>query len=164
MAEQTIIHTKRDGILTISDDGDTNTYTVAYEAGDLSVTRPGSAEILILDRGVIGSIPSLRAGDEAPITFTFTAYLREVSNDTEAVLTDISEPWGGYVAANWVSTLAGSDKKTVTVRYTIDGSALGIADKTIRFDYCVLKASFSEGDPSSVSISGTSHQLDYVHE
>lgn len=163
MAEQLPIHTKRDGILTISDDGDTNTYTIAYEAGDLAVTRPGSAEILILDRGVIGPVPSLRQGDDAPITFTFTAYLREVSNDTEAVLMDICN-WKGFVASDWVSTLSGSDVKTVTVRYTIDGTNLGIADKTIRFDYCVLKASFSEGDPSSVSISGTSYQLDYVNE
>lgn len=163
MAEQTIIHTKRDGAISISDDGDTHTYTIEYEAGDLSVTRPGVAKTLILDRGAIGSTPSVRLGDEAPITFSFTAYLRDMTSASEAVLLDIVN-WTGFVGTDWVSTNASSDAKMVTVRYIIDGTNLGIADKIIRFDFCTLEASFSESDPSSVSISGTCYQLDWENE
>ena len=46
MAEQTPIHTKRDGIITISDDGDVHEYVIAFEAGDFSVTPGVEAKTL----------------------------------------------------------------------------------------------------------------------
>lgn len=163
MAEQTPIHTKRDGIITISDDGDVHEYVIAFEAGDFSVTPGIEAKTLILDRGVIGAVPSVRLGDQTPTTFSFTAYLRELSNDSEAVLRDIVN-WTGFVGTDWVSTHPASDVKMVTIRYTIDGSALGLADKTMRLDYCVLEEAFAESDNSTISISGTSFQLKPVVE
>ena len=49
MAESTIIKTKRDGTLTFSDLADGNSYTISYEAGDLSVDIPGRVINAFLD-------------------------------------------------------------------------------------------------------------------
>ena len=70
MAYSTIVKTKRDGTLVITDG--TNSVTVAYEAGDLSLDIPGPTVNLFLDRGQFGSTPSIRYGDDQPITGTFT--------------------------------------------------------------------------------------------
>jgi len=158
MAESTIVKTKRDGTIKFKDDADVNIYTVAYEAGDLSVSIPGPTVISPLDRGQFGDPPSLRYSDDAAITGTFTAYLRDLTDDGYATLEEIILQ-SGDVANNWVSTM-GSDAEvfTVTLEWTIEGTDHGDAsDHVMTLPYCVVTGSLSEGDPNQVSISFTSY-------
>jgi len=163
MAESTVVRVKRDGQTAILDSGGANTYTVSYEPGDFSYDSPQEGVNLFLDRGVIGGTPSLRYGDDAPMTFSFSAYLRDLGDTgvAYATLLDICHVYaGGHVATTWTSTLGvASDVKTWTVTLTIDGASFGEADKTLTFKYAVLRASVSEGDPDSISVSGTSYQV-----
>lgn len=161
MAESTVVRVKRDGQILLADSGAAHTYTVAYEPGDFSYSVPGYTVNSFLDRGEIGSTPSLRIGDEQPITGSFSAYLRDLGDTagTYATLLDIAHVYASkYVASNWVSTLgANSDVFTITISLTIDGSPFGEADKTVTFNFCVFRANAKEGDPNTVDCTFTSY-------
>lgn len=162
MPESTGIHNKRDGVIAFADSG-AQTYTVAYEPGDFSLEIPSTTVGLYLDRGVIGSTPSIRLEDDQPMTLSFSAYLRDVGDtaDTYATLGDVARPKSGrYVDSNWTSTLTNSDVTTWTTTYTIDGTFKGEADKTLTFPYCWFTSySVAEGTPSTESVSLTSYAL-----
>ena len=158
MAISTIVKTKRDGTLAIKDGASSpDTFTIAYEAGDLSITIPGPATNAYLDRGVLGATPSVRYGDEQPITGSFTAYLRDLSDGAYVTLAGILSQSGS--AASWESTLgANAEVFAVQLVYTIEGTDHGdSADHTITLNHCVLNGSISEGDPSTISINFTSY-------
>lgn len=170
MPESTVVRTKRDGVIVYSSSGASETYTVAYEPGDFSYDVPGVAVLLFLDRGVIngggGSTPSIRQGDEQPMTFAHTAYLRDLGDTSGTggytTLPDLLHPYdSGVVDSDWTSTLASAagDVFTVTTALTMDGTAFGEADKTVTFPFCAVRGSVSEGDPSTVSVSGTSYAV-----
>ena len=165
MAESTVIRTKRDGVITISDSGGSHSYIVAYEPGDFSFDVPLEGSTLILDRGSIGTTPSLRKADDQPVTFGFSAYWRDLSDvagsPAYATLADICIRFASdYVTSNWTSTLGtASDQFTVTVTLAIEGSDFGGADQTLTFAYSVIRASAAEGDPNTITVSGTCNQL-----
>lgn len=158
MAESTVVRNKRGGVVVISDSGAAHTYTVAYEPGDFQYAAPGYSVNTYLDRGEIGTTPSVRKVDEQVMTGSFSAYLRDVGSATYATLPDICHPYsGGYVATNWTSTLGtASDAFLLSVALTIDGSAFGEADKTLTFPYAKLDGSAAEGDPDTYSVSFSS--------
>ena len=168
MAISTVVKTRRDGTLTISDAAGAHTLTVAYEAGDFSLSVPGPTVNNFLDRGEIGSAPSLRYGDDAPMTFSFTAQLRDISDATYITLESIILNSGQF-ASTWVSTNANTEGgatatatrlKTVTLLWTIEGTERGdTADHSISLPFSILNGSLSEGDPNSISISGTSYAV-----
>lgn len=163
MPETTVVRTKRDGQILLADAGSVRTYTVSYEPGDFSFTIPGEAVNLFLDRGVIGATPSIRYGDEAPMTLAFSAFMRGLGDPVGAYATllDIGvRAAGGYVLTNWVSTLgANSDVFTISVTFTLDGSPFGEADQSYLFPFVVFRANGKEGDPGTVDCSGTSYAL-----
>ena len=159
--EETVVRVKRDGKITFKD-GTTPTalsYTVAYEAGDLNLTIPGPTVNVFLDRGEFGSTPSLRYGDDQPMTFTFTAYLRSTTEAAVATLMDIITQ-SGHVGSTWESTL-GDDAEvfTLTLEFEIEGTDHGGTDRTITLNHCWVTGSLAEGDPNTISISGTSYSL-----
>lgn len=160
MAESTIVKTKRDGTLTFSDLAGANSYTVSYEAGDLSLTVAGATVNNFLDRGRMPNPPSIRYGDDQPLTGTFTAYLRDMSDAVDVTLFEILTQTG-VVGASWVSTMGATGevftlKLTWTVAGTIHGDA---ADHVCELDHCYVTGSVSEGDPDTISISFTSYVL-----
>ena len=160
MAESTIVKTKRDGTIQISDLGDANSYTVAYEAGDLSISIPGPAVISPLDRGQFGDPPSLRYSDDQPITGTFTAYLRDLSDAAYTTLAEILTQTGD-VGTNWTSSL-GNNREVfaLNLQWTIAGLVHGdSADHVLTLPFCVVTGSLSEGDPDQISISFTSYSV-----
>jgi hypothetical protein len=168
MAESVVVRTKRDGQILYSDAGAIHTYTVAYEPGDFAYDVPSYAVNVFLDRGVLADAdgyPSLRKGDEGPMTLSHTAYMRDLGDtaapSTYATLSDLVHPYaGGYVASNWISTMSGrSDVFTVTATLTIDGSAFGEADKSLVFAFTSLRGGGKDGDPNTVSVSGTSYSV-----
>jgi hypothetical protein len=160
MAISTIVKNKRDGTLTISDNGGSNSCVVAYEAGDFSLTVPGPTVENYLDRGAFGSTPSLRYGDDQPMTFTFTAQLRDLSDGSYITLESILLN-SGYFASTWVSTLgATGEVKTVTMQWDIEGTNHGDStDHRIVCNFCFITGSLGEGGPNTVSVQGTSWDL-----
>ncbi|MCK5224699.1 hypothetical protein KAR04_08000 [Candidatus Calescamantes bacterium] len=162
MAESLITKTKRDGTITIRD-GTTptaNEYTVAFEAGDLSVTIAGRTVNLFLDRGVLTDPPQIRYGDDQPMSGSFTAQLRDVSDATDETLAAILLDTG-VINTGWVGR-GGSTRevKTFQLEWTIEGTDHGdAADHTITLDYCYITGSLADGDPAVVTINFTSFQL-----
>lgn len=160
MAESTIIKTKRDGVITIADNAGVNTYQVAFEAGDLSISIPGRTISLFLDRGVITNPPSIRFGDDQPMTGSFTANLRDLTDAAADTLVDLLTGPSGNVAS-WVSTMgANGEVFTVDITWAIEGTDHGdAADHTIKLLNCYLTGTVADGDPATVSIDFTSYDL-----
>jgi len=157
MPESNLIRVKRDGLIVLSDAGGVNTYTVAFEPGDLSINVPDTAVNVFLDRGRMGAAPSLRLGDDAPCELSFSAYLRNVSGSDFTTLLDIAHRYdGGHVETEWVSTSEG-DVFTIDCSVIFDGADIGEADEQLDFNFCVMRASLSEGDPNTVSVTITSY-------
>jgi len=161
MPESTVVRVKRDGQILVTDGS--KSYTVAYEPGDFKFTVPLESVNVYLDRGVMsdGTRPSLRKVDDQPVTFSFSAYLRDIGSSTYTTLADLAIRFASYyVTSNWTSTLSGyGDVETVTVQLTIDGGIAGEADKTLSFPFSVIRADAAEGDPDTVSITGTAYVL-----
>ncbi len=157
MPESTLIRVKRDGLIVLSDAGGVNTYTVAFEPGDLSINVPDTSVNVFLDRGRFGAAPSLRLGDDAPCELSFSAYLRNVSGEDFATLLDIAHRYdGGHVASEWVSTSEG-DVFTLDCAVIFNGDDLGEADEELDFNFCVIRASIAEGDPNTINVTITSY-------
>lgn len=163
MSETSVVRVKRDGQILLADAGAVSTYTVSLEPGDFSFAIPGEMVNLFLDRGVIGTTPSIRNGDEQPMTLGFSAYMRGLGDPAAAYATllDIgTRAASGYVLANWVSTMGtNSDVFTISVTFTVDGSPFGEADQSYAFAFVAFRANGKEGDPNTVDCTGTSYAL-----
>ena len=160
MAESTIVKTKRDGTITFLDNGGVNSYTVAYEAGDFSFDIPGPAVGNFLDRGRFpAGNPSIRLTDDAPMTGSFTAYLRDVSDATDVTLMEILAQ-SGAVSTTWVSTMGATGEVfTLSLRFTISGLVHGDpSDHILEFPHAVIRGSVSEGDPDTITVNWTSYK------
>jgi hypothetical protein len=164
MAQSNVVRTNRDAQVIVLDSGGVNRLTLDMEPGDFNFAVPEVEVTNNLDRGEIGSTPSLRKGDEQPVTGGFSAWFRDpgdtAGTKTYTTLMDALVRWtSGYADATWVSTLgSASDVDTWTIQYTINGSAFGESDKTISFPFSVLRlSSFQEGKTSTVSASFTSY-------
>lgn len=159
MAESTVVRTKRDGVWVITDGS--NTYTIAYEPGDATVDVPLETVNNFLDRGAMPSTPSIRLGDDQPMTIAISAYLRDIVSAAHTALADLGIRFaGGYVAGNWTGTMGtNSDVTTWTATWTVEGSDFGGSDVTLTFQFCTLRVNMAEGDPDAVNVSMTSYKL-----
>lgn len=163
MPESSVIRTKRDWLITVTDG--TRTYTISKEVGDFQWDVPLYGVTNILDRGEMPTTPDLRKGDDQPMTLGWSMYLRDLGDTTatstyQTILDLCHELDSGYTAETWVSTLGtASDVKTWTVKATLSGSSFGETDKTYSFPFSVLRASAANGDPDTVTVSGTSYKL-----
>lgn len=157
MPESTIVKTKRDGLIEILDSSSSVIYTVAFEEGNFNLTIPGPAVQMFLDRGVIGTTPSLRFGDDAPMTGSFSAYLRDIYdagyNTLMGIMTD-------QVITGTPSLGATAEVKTWKIRWTFEGTNHGdSADHTILLDHCRLTGSIAEGVPALLTCNITAYDL-----
>jgi len=157
MALSSVVKNFRNGTIAIADGtGSPITLTVAYESGDfaLSGVMEGQKEVaMYLDRGDFGS---LRYTNFTPCTFTFTAQMTEISDATNKNILDAISKTGAF--SSGVSTLgAGTDVPwTLNVTWTIEGTNSGDAsDHTVTMTNCRLSGGASEGDPNTLSVSGT---------
>ena len=175
MSESTIIHPTLAGQLTLGSQctagGGTfdaaasvasgaQTYTVAYEAGDLSLTIPQQSISHYLDRGKITSPPSIRYGDDQAITFSFSAYFRDLTDSGAATLVDICQN-SGHVTSNWISTLSTSianddaEVFTVDLRWIVTNQGDATDTPALVLPFCTVNCAIAEGDPNTVTINGT---------
>ena len=95
----------------------------------------------------------LRKGDDAP-TLALHAISRGLGSDHATILDIAHHREGSYVADNWVST-GDTDVFQVDVTVIYSGAAFGAADGEVVFGKCVVRANYSDGDPSTVSVTIT---------
>ena len=152
----TVPKTRRDGkIELISLE---RTLEVKYEAGDFSASglKPEQRDTtMILDRG---EFLGVRQTNFEPVTFSFTALLTDLSDGTDTTIPDMLLRTGA--CASDVSTLgANAEVYTVKLTWTIEGTDHGdSADHTLEWNHCTIDAlDFSEGDPSTIAVSGTAY-------
>jgi hypothetical protein len=151
-----VVKNFRDGTITIRDGtGTPLDIVVQYEGGDFSATgfNQGNYEKNVyLDRGEFGS---LRKTNRTFPTFTFSAYMTDLSDGTNENLWDMINKSGAFASA--VSTLgASADVYTLEVILAVEGTNYGDAsDHTLTLDDCVLSIDFAEGDPNKFTVSGT---------
>lgn len=176
MGISSVVKTKRDGELTFGalSGGAFNlatgallagakSLTVAYEAGDFNLSIPGPAVSSFLDRGQFTSPPSVRYGDDQPMTWSFTAHLRDLSDAAYATLEEILLQ-SGYVGANWESTLGAAagcaEVFAIGLRWKILGTThCDASDHMIILQYNTITGSLAEGDPNTISLSGTDYEV-----
>jgi len=160
MPESTVIKVVRDGTLTLSDFGGGHTYEIAYEDGNLVANHPGEVVNNFLDRNRIGATPSLRFGADQPMSLSFTANLRDI---TDAAWTTLPEFLlrTGNVGTNWISTLGATAEVPVyTMTWDTEGTSHGDpTDHQVVYPYCYLSGTISEGDPSTIAITITSYAV-----
>lgn len=161
MALSTIAKTKRDLTVVLTDAAGAHSLTITLERGDFNMTIPGPTVNVFLDRGRFGATPSLRYGDDQPCTWSISGDLTDVSDASYATLMGIIAPTQGYVGSTWVSTMgATGEVKTWTITVTIEGTDHGdSADHTIVMNFCAVTGSVADGDPCTVSLSGTSYVI-----
>ena len=155
MAEGNLTRTKRKGTLRLyTDAGDT--YTVAFEPGNLNLAVPGPTIAVSLDRGEFGDPPDVALVDDQEMTFTFDARLRSVSPSDVATLKDFITR-SGVLAASWTSTLGAlREVFLVHLEWLIEGSGEGETDETITCKHCWITGSIEEGDVDVLHLSGRS--------
>lgn len=178
MAESTVVKTRLDGSLTFASqataggggynaDGTiatgSSSYVVSFETGDLSITSSGPQGGInnFLDRGKLGAQPQLRLGDEAPMTFSFSAYFRDMTDASTETLMDIVNQ-SGDIDSTWTSTLSTSPASDdaevfcVDLKWTVTNAGDASDTHLMVLPFCTLNFSVAEGDPNSITINGTS--------
>ena len=159
MAESTVVKNKRDGTLTFFDAADANDYEVSYETGDFNISVPKETVAVVLDRGKFLATPGLRKVDDQPVTFTFTSYMRDLTDVAVETIGDILN-WSGYVAANWTPRNgANAERPMVKLQWDIEGTDHGDStDKRMVIDYVDITSwTLSEGELSTFTVNGTGY-------
>lgn len=157
-AESSVVKNFRDGTLTLADGtGTPVTYTVVLEAGDFSVSLMSADNHEVnayLDRG---DFATLRKTNQTFPSWSFTAHQTGVSDATLQTIYDFVMKANAY-SGNTSTLGANADVYTIKVTLTIEGTDHGdAADHTLVFDDSHVTIDFSEGDPNTWSLSGTSY-------
>lgn len=149
MPESTVVAVPRDGTITITN-GDATTYTVAYEAGDMSFNLDKAERIVIYDRA---SIVGLRAGNDPVPSISFSCHLRELADSAEDTILDFVYQTNNSSAATSTGG-TGFEQFLVTVEFQANMSSLGGSNTKATFEKVLLTASVSEGNPDSIAFTG----------
>jgi hypothetical protein len=162
MSESRITKHLRDGTLRLV--SGSNSYTVKYEDGDMKLDIPGPTVEHYLDRGrladELGGEPSLRYGDDQPMTGSFSCRLRDLG--TSAILTAsqfISKT--GYYMDLWGSTMGpAGEVKTLDLYWDIAGVTHGdLANRTLLLPWTYISGAVEEGRPNRITFNFTSYCL-----
>mgnify|MGYP005830795043 FL=1 len=154
----TIVKNFRDGTIRIQDNtGTPIAITVAYEEGNFSISglQQDLTEVAAyMDRG---SLSNLRKTNQVFPTFTFSAYMTHFTSGGSgaiSILEFIKQQDGGSSLTS--QSASKGDVMTFEVQIKVEGTDFGdTSDHSITLQECVLSVDYSEGDPSSFSVSGT---------
>lgn len=154
MAYSTAPKVRRDGVIKLKD-GTSPTpvsLTVDYEEGNFAFEQTKSDRTVIRDRGTIVSV---RRGDDQPITGSFTIYMRQFTSSSAGSVLDFINKTGSYSANVSASSSVATDEYAINIVFEVDGDAVGDTDgdTLATFDTCICTASFSEGDPNTITVS-----------
>ena len=157
MAQSTVTKHLYDGSLTISDGtGVPLTYTTAYDQGDLSISGLAQSLRDVVPYQTRATLRSVRYAALNFPTFSFTAHMRDFTEDAAGSLLDVFRKTGTKWAAA-VSTLgANAEVYTLKIQLTVEGSDYGDADDAvISLDDCFCTVDFAEGEPNLYTVNGT---------
>lgn len=149
MSETTVVGVPRDGTISLTN-GDAATYVVAYENGDFGYSEDKAERIVIYDRG---SIVGLRSGSDAVPSFSFTVHFREFMNAGAPTIMDFINRTNNQSTATSIGG-TGYEPFLLDVEFKADMSGLSGSNTKVTLTKCLMVASFAEGSPDSVSISG----------
>lgn len=155
MPESTVVKNMRDGKLEVISGA--NTYEIAYEEGVLSLAVPGPSISNYLDRGEFTNPPSLRKNQDQPMTGSFTFRFRDGADASYVTGPELITNSGAF--ATWASTLgANAEVKTVTLRWTVNGTTHGDpSNHVMDMPYSHLTGAFTDGDPITGTVNFTSY-------
>ena len=149
MSESTVVGVPRDGTITLTN-GDAAAYIVSYENGDFGYSEDRAERVVIYDRG---TIVGLRSANDAVPTFTFTVHFREFMNAAAATIMDFIYKTNNQSGAT-SSGGTGFEPFLVDVEFQANMSSLSGSNTKVTLTKCLLTASFAEGTPDAISISG----------
>jgi len=155
MAASTVIKHLYDGAIALADGtGTPVTLSVPFTTGDLSIDGLMESQRAVQAYQSRGSLNSIRLAAKEFPTFSFTAQLADVSVATDQTLIDFCLKQNSY--SGNASTASGSDVYTIKITLTVEGTDLGdSADHTIALDDCHVTLAIAEGEPNTVTVSGT---------
>lgn len=158
MAYSSVPKCRRDGKITLKDSGATNTLEVAYEDGNLTLAlEPKEAQNIFRDRGVITTV---RKGDAAEITGSFSIHMREFTSASAGAVLDFVNKAGAYVG-NTSTGSTGSpfvEFYCIDITYDVEGTDFGDdKDHSATISKAVVNASFTEGDPNVLTFEFTAY-------
>ena len=149
-----IVKTKRDGMVTLKDgSAGPVSYIANFNVGDFSWEDSKPDLIVIRDRA---SIVGARLADNPEIAFSFSVHLRALTDSSNDTLLDFVN--GTLSGASLTSVAVGGYEPFLCdVEFKMDATATLSDTKSYiaTFSKCRLILSLSEGDPSSISVSGT---------
>lgn len=146
MAESTYVKVKRDGIITIQDAAAANTYTVAYEDGNLTFSTALTDQVVIRDRG---AIVGCRFGDDPILTGSFSVHMRQFASAASENLCDAI--YGVNSCSGWTKVNTAFEQFNVDIVMSIAGGLDGTGSEAT-FNTCICKWDFKEGDPDAISV------------
>ena len=156
MAASTVIKHLYDGSITL-EDGTTPTavsLSIPFTVGDLSLDGLMESQRAAQAYQTRGTLHSVRLAAREFPSVTFSAQLADLSDGTDGTLVDFALKQASY--SGNVSTLTGSDVYAVKITLTVEGTDLGdAADHTIELDDVHVTVAIAEGEPDTVTISGT---------
>jgi hypothetical protein len=153
-----IVKNFRDGQIILKDGtGTPIAVTVEFESGDFSISglsaNANTEVTTYLDRGSLGSV---RLTSQQFPTWSFTCHMVEFSDAVTKTVWDAVNKTGTFAAA--VSTITNSDVYGLDCVINIEGTTLGEAtDHTLTLVGNRITLDFSEGDPNSFTINGTTY-------
>lgn len=153
MADSTVVGTRRDGKITITD-GNASSYEVAFEVGDFSASEPLADRVVIRDRG---AIVGLRKGDDPVITFSFSVHMRSLTDTTADNIMDRIYNRGIHAGTPLTSTGGdGFEQFLQTVVFECDTSGINGKVYTATYSKCILEVTgLSEAaDGNTIQVSG----------
>jgi hypothetical protein len=155
MAFSTVPKVRRDGKITLKDGGSA-VLEIAYEEGNLTFDISKADQTVIRDRGTIVTVR--KGDDQAAATGSFSAYMREFADQTNAgSIVDFINKTNNY-SGNTTATSSGIyvEEYAVHIEYQVEGTDFGDdADHKVTLNTCIATVSFTEGDPSMFNISFT---------
>jgi len=158
MTASVVIKHFTDGSITLKDGtGSPVTLVVPFSLGDLSISGMetdtlGRAVNAYETRGVLSS---LRRGARVFPTVSFSCQLADVTDATNTTLADFVLKRGSF-AANVSTTAATGDVYTVDTVFTVEGTVFGDpTDHVITMEDCHFTIDIAEGEPNTISLSGT---------
>jgi hypothetical protein len=153
MADSTVVTTRRDGKITITD-GAASSYEVSFEVGDFASAEPGADRVVIRDRG---AIVGLREGDDPVINISFSVHMRSLTDTTADNLMDRIYNRGFNAGVPLTSTGGdGFQQFLQTVVFEMDTSLISGKTYTATYSKVYLEVSnLSESaDGNTIEVTG----------
>ena len=148
MAVSNVVKTNRDGTIKIIAGADN--LVISLDTGDFSFSEPKAGRTIIRDRG---SISGLRKSDDEVGECSFTVHFREFTDAAAANVYDFIYHRASASGYTTVGT-SGFEEFLVDLEYSSDASAMSGGTHTVTLNKVLLTASFSEGQPDSISVTG----------